>query len=167
MTTLQTICSILVVLSTFGLFFAIWLGCNRYSEASFIGLVSLLGCVTFGICLVLTLSDQHNPRGFDEKRKMVLSIISNKFEAVCDRAGLDTISVARPNCVEKQGFRAWREGGKLYVATIIGDNNVIEIIVKEDELLAGKRSAIVYWSEQLDGRRLSYAFSPYTYSAYE
>lgn len=103
MTTFQTICSIIVIMSTFGLIFAIWLAINRHQEAQVFGLVSSLSLVIFGMCLGISFSYQHESGEFDEKRKVVLSIISNKFEVVCDRTGPDTTSTARPNCVENKG----------------------------------------------------------------
>jgi hypothetical protein len=166
MTTFQIVCFIFIAISGIGVLFSIWLTVNDYNEGPFFMLISSLILIAFGISGAISFFSQHQS-GFEEKRDIVLSVISNKFNAVCDHAGVDTGSAARPNCIEKQGFRAWRENGKLYVASVIGDNALIDLIVKEDELLSGKSYSIVYWSDKLDQRRLSYAFSPYGSSAYE
>lgn len=95
---------------------------------------------------------------FTKKRDLVLNILSTQFEKVCDRAGVNTSSTDRPNCFERDGFRVWREEGKVYLATIIGSTSIVDMIINEDELLAERGSSIIYWSDKIDERRLSYTF---------
>lgn len=167
MTTFQTICFIFVAISGIGVLPSIWLALKRYDEGPIFLLISSVVLIVFGMCGGYSFSTQNLQNSFDEKRDIVLAIVSRKFNAVCDHVGVDTTSSARPNCIEKLGFRAWREDGKLYVASITGDSALIDLIVNEDELLAGKSRSIIYWSDKIDQRRLAYSFSPYGNSAYE
>jgi hypothetical protein len=155
----QVFLTVFVVLGALGLLFSAWLGLNGYQEALAVGSISVIALM-INIPISIVFWDALNQhRAFENKRDLVASIQSSTFNIVCDRIGVDKSSAAaRPNCLEKDGFRVWRADGRLYLATVFGDQSEIDLIVDEDDVLSGNRSAIKLWSEKLDARRVSYAF---------
>ncbi|NTF23544.1 hypothetical protein G6L37_34805 [Agrobacterium rubi] len=115
---------------------------------------SAFWCVIFGMSCGLVYIGEDQDRNFNAKRELIIPLLSMKMDKVCDRLGVVAVSEARLNCFERDGYRVWRDGGRLYVASVTGQTAVTDLIVDEDRILARKLSSIVYHSNDLDLRRL-------------
>lgn len=117
--------------------------------------VSAIGLLFFGSGWAAISFSEHNSQVFNEKRDLIAPLMHVRLDRVCDRLGVVEEAEGRPNCVERNGLRLWRDSGRLYVASIYGKDVFTDLIVDEDGLMGGYYDSIIHLSKDLDLRRLA------------
>ncbi|MNU26881.1 hypothetical protein D3C71_152620 [compost metagenome] len=151
-----TIFAILAIVSLCGLVVGIYMNASGSESGQIVIAASSLLAALFASAWILFTTIDSKSQEFNDKRDLIIPLLSAKFDKVCDRIGLVQVSDLRGNCFEREGLRVWRESGRLYVASLLGSSAAIDLIVDEDRLYGGYFNAIVYQSPSLDLRRLPY-----------
>lgn len=141
---LTTMVWILLAFASFGA----WLGHRGRPEGMPIAVVSLFFAIlTVAVNGAAGLDRQRNEE-FAERKERIIELMGARFDLSCDRLGLTKGD--RLNCFERNGFRVWREDGKLYAANLSRSTPSIDLIVDEDRLLGGSHDSIIYLYPTLD-----------------
>jgi hypothetical protein len=93
-------------------------------------------------------------RTLAETRELIRPLLWARYDTVCDERGVVSPIVAKPNCFSRNGYRVWRDRGRLYVASLINDHVVIELAVDEQRLLDNRPNAIIQRSNSFDISRM-------------
>lgn len=122
--------------------------------------ISCVGLMFFGTSWACFSFGERHQQEFLTQRDKILPLLSVAFDKSCDRKGVIEYPEMKHNCREDGGLRVWRDGSRIYAASLIGPSAVIDLIVDEDMFLAGSSQSIIHLAPQLDFRRLE-AFARY------